>query len=378
MKNIAIVGGGITGLTTALALRQLGFEANVYEKAETLNEVGAGIWLQPNALQVLDWLGLGKQIRQAGTILDSVQICNAQLRPHKAMPKNKYEIVAIHRAKLQDILVQALPSKQLHFGYGFRKYHSAPDQSIHIEFDNNKTILATSLLGADGIHSRVRKQLTNISNATRYSGQTCWRGIAKFDIPTPFTGIGRECWGKGIRFGFSQISTDTVYWFAVAKAVQGEKDNKKTIRQELLKKYQSFHPIINDIISNTPTMKILRHDLSDIKRLDSWHQNQICLLGDAAHATTPNMGQGAGQGIEDAYYFSHIWAKNPSNDLAFPNFEAARRKKVDYVVNNSWLFGKIAHHPIGRRAMPLIMKLTPETVLKKQMEDLYTLKPLTI
>lgn len=373
MKNIAIIGGGITGLTTALALNKMGYTAQVYEKAPILNEVGAGIWLQPNALKVLDWLGLGKQIRKTGTVLNSVEVCNKNLQPHKAMPDSSYEIVAIHRARLQEILAAALPDNQLHLGYGFINYTSLDKNTLQIQFDNQKLIEVDVLLAADGIHSPVRKQLYPQSTL-RYSGQTCWRGIAKFDIPTSYQGIGRECWGEGVRFGFSQIAADAVYWFAVAKAHEGEKDNKKELREKLLQLYQNFHPIVNNIIQSTPTMQILRHDMHDLKRLECWHQSNICLLGDAAHATTPNMGQGAGQGIEDAYYFSQIWAANQTTSTAFDSFEAARRKKVDYVVNNSWLFGKVAHHPIGRHLAPLMMKLTPTSVLQKQMEALYTLE----
>jgi 2-polyprenyl-6-methoxyphenol hydroxylase-like FAD-dependent oxidoreductase len=375
--KITIIGGGIAGLSTALALNKLGFQCEVYERAKELNEVGAGIWMQPNALKVLDWLGLGDSVRERGSLLDQVDITNAQLVPFKKTAKEVVQdekgnkIVAIHRAILQKLLFEALPKGAVHLGGEFDSYEYRENQ-VMVSV-GNKEILTDLLIGADGINSKVRDK-TFPNTSKRFSGQTCWRGISDISLPKEYQNSGIESWGKKIRFGLSQISENQVYWFAVANAPQNGIDNTDTIKSELEQLYNGFHPLVLEIIANTKPEKIIRSDISDLKRLDTWHKNKVVLVGDAAHATTPNMGQGAGQGIEDAFYFANILAKNNQIEPSLVLFESSRREKVDYVVNNSWRFGKMAHSSLGQMIMKAMMKLTPEKVMKQQMNKLYSIQ----
>lgn len=375
--NITIIGGGIAGLSTALALNKLGFDCHLYERAKQLNEVGAGIWMQPNALKVLDWLGLGIIVRQNGVHLDQIDITNSQLVPFKktaqevVLDEKGNKIVAIHRAVLQKILFEALPKGIVKLGYEFNSLDYNENQ-VKISV-GDKEIVTDLLIGADGINSKVRGNIfSNIPK--RFSGQTCWRGISDIILPKEFQNTGIESWGKKIRFGFSQITENRVYWFAVINAEQNETDNTETIKSELQQLYKSFHPLVLKIIDQTKAEKIIRSDISDLRRLDKWHKDKVVLVGDAAHATTPNMGQGAGQGIEDAYYLANILAKKNQIDQSLDLFESIRREKVDYVVNNSWRFGQMAHSHFGQLIMKAIIKLTPEKVMKQQMNKLYSIQ----
>jgi 2-polyprenyl-6-methoxyphenol hydroxylase-like FAD-dependent oxidoreductase len=375
--KIVIIGGGITGLTTALTLQKLGFSCQVYEKAPELKAVGAGIWMQPNAMKVLDWIGLGDQVRAAGQPLSRVDLTDRHLLPLKKLDRTHVQddsynqIISIHRSRLQKVLYDALPLGSVHLGQAYYR-HQIEKASVRIHFEEGQTT-ADLLLGADGIHSKVRQQLFPKS-ATRYSGQTCWRGIAPVSLPNERIHHGQEAWGRKVRFGFAPISEQEVYWFAVANAPQGEKDEPGSKKEKLKAMYQDFHPLIGQIIDQTPPEKILRNDISDLKRLPTWYQNRICLLGDAAHATTPNMGQGGGQGVEDAYYISNILAQEKDYRQAFAQFEKERRKKVDYIVNTSWQFGKMAHNPLGQRLFKVMMKWTPERILARQMQKMYAVK----
>lgn len=375
--NITIIGGGIAGLSTALALNKLGFHCELYERARQLNEVGAGIWMQPNALKVLDWLGLGIIVRQNGMLLDQVYITNSQLVPFKktalevVQDEKGNKIVAIHRAVLQKIMYEALPKDTVKLGYEFNSLDYNENQ-IKISV-GDKEIVTDLLIGADGINSKVRGCIF-VNTPKRFSGQTCWRGISEIRIPKEFQNTGIESWGKKIRFGFSQITENQVYWFAVINTKQNETDNTETIKSELQQFFKSFHPLVLEIIDQTKSEKIIRSDISDLKRLDRWHKDKVVLVGDAAHATTPNMGQGAGQGIEDAYYLANILAKKILIDQTLDLFESTRREKVDYVVNNSWRFGQMAHSGFGQLIMKAIIKLTPDKVMKQQMNKLYSLQ----
>ncbi|WP_373520482.1 FAD-dependent monooxygenase [Aquiflexum sp.] len=375
--NITRIGGGIAGLSTALALNKLGFQCELYERAKQLNEVGAGIWMQPNALKVLDWLGLGIIVRQNGMLLDQVGITNSQLVPFKKTTQEVMQdekgnkIVAIHRAILQKILFEALSKDTVKLGYEFNSLDYNENQ-VKISV-GDKEIVTDLLIGADGINSKVRGCIFS-NTPKRFSGQTCWRGISDIILPKEFQNAGIESWGKKIRFGFSQITENRVYWFAVINAKQNETDNTETIKSELQQFFKSFHPLVLKIIDQTKAEKIIRSDISDLKRLDKWHKHKVVLVGDAAHATTPNMGQGAGQGIEDAYYLANILAKKNHIDQTLDLFESTRREKVDYVVNNSWRFGQMAHSSFGQLIMKTIMKLTPDKVMKQQMNKLYSIQ----
>ena len=373
--EIAIIGGGIAGLSTALALQKEGVSSVVYERANQLNEVGAGIWLQPNALKVLNRLGLKDKILESGIQLEGVDITNNQLEPIKkrdtAVEDDEgNKIISIHRASLQHILFEALAENSVKLGYELKTFQQN-EGKIDLEFDH-EALKVDCVLAADGIHSPIRKQLFPQSSL-RHSGQRCWRGIASIDLPKEFHNVGREAWGKGVRFGFSQVSENSVYWFAVAEAKRYQNVDQIKLGDHLKVMFKSFHPVVGQIIAKTNERKIISGDLMDLRRLDKWYDRNICLLGDAAHATTPNMGQGAGQGIEDAYVLAKLYSKNQSTELLFENFEKLRREKVDYVVTNSWRFGKMAHSNMGRMLMKTVMKMTPESVIKKQLEKLYRL-----
>ncbi|MCC5918498.1 MAG: FAD-dependent monooxygenase [Cryomorphaceae bacterium] len=371
-KKIAIIGGGITGLTTALSLQRAGFNPIVYERAKQLNEIGAGIWLQPNAMQVLEGLGLKEEIILAGNILYNMEISSPNLTPLRTSKKghlraeNQNKTIAIHRGVLQKILHRAWAQVgDIEFGVEYTSY-TEKSETTKITF-KNRTAEADLVLGADGIHSKVRHSLFPEAKL-RDAEQICWRGVSNYTLPKEFHHIGNEAWGKGIRFGFSRINPKQVYWFAVAR--------KNMITDaigisQILEMFTDFHPLVIEIVKHTENIHAA--PLHDLYRLPTWHKGNICLLGDAAHATTPNMGQGACQGIEDAYYMERFLSENPCKN-AFIKFEQSRRKKVDYVVNNSWKFGQMVHHPFQQKILKLILKTTPQRILEKQLSQLYALE----
>ena len=373
--HVIIAGGGITGLTTALALEKMGISYHVYEKAPQLAEVGAGIWLAPNARKVLDWLGIGEEIRSAGMLINEVAIANEKmqtLRPSldDTLRSGDIQLIAIHRARLQEILYQQVPSNRKTLGASLKNLHQDADK-VRVHF-SDRIVEGTHLLGADGIHSVVRAHLFPQAQL-RYSGQTCWRGLSPIPLPEPWTQAAREAWGHHRRFGFTPIAPNLVYWFAVMNAPAGGQDQPENVKSTLLSEFSAFSEPMHMLLEATPGANIIRHDLFDLNRLDHWHQHRTCLLGDAAHATTPNMGQGGAQGMEDAYYISQALASDSNPEQAFTAFENRRRTKVDYIVNNSWRMGKMAHHSLGQAILKTILKWTPSPVLTRQMQSVYAL-----
>lgn len=372
MKNISILGAGITGLSTSIALTKKGIAHEIYERTPNIAPVGAGILMPPNAMKIFDYLGISEEVKDAGVILEQLIMTDNKLNPIRKsvaslIQLNEYDLVSIHRAALHQVLLKHIDSSILHLNKGVTKC-TIQKEHVEVSFDN-ETIETKIALGADGIHSAVQKSIFNIS--TRYAGYTCWRGIANVCLPAAYKNTATEALGNRKRFGFSPVSKNTVYWFAVLSAKENQLFPKDNLKEKLKTFFSEFTPLHIELIENTPQEQIVQHDISDLNRLETWHKGNICLLGDAAHATTPNMGQGGAQGVEDAFYIAHFLEKYKNPSEAFSAFEKYRRKKVDYIVNGSYQMGNMLHHPIGQKLVRAALKITPTSILEKQMKNLY-------
>jgi len=372
-----IIGAGISGLTTALAFERKGIEYQLFEKAPKIQEVGAGIWLAPNALQVLEHLEVLNEVKSKGNSIDRITLGKADLSPlsdtYQDVIKDKfgYSTIAIHRAELQKVLFKKIPQEKIFLGKGFQSFEKPSNGKIKLKFDDNSESETDFLIGADGINSKIRKQLFPTS-IIRHSEQTCWRGVASTKLDKEFGNRGIELWGNQIRFGISKIAEDKVYWFAVALNKQNQKEH--TLHKErLLEMFVNFHPLVHSLIKATPTINILKNDINDLKPLDKWSKGNICLIGDAGHATTPNMGQGGAQAIEDAYYLSNLIQKKPNQNI-FDLFQKQRQPKVNTIVKQSWTTGKMAHWKYGTSFRNFLLKNMPKKLLERKMMEMYQIE----
>lgn len=375
MKTI-IIGGGIAGLTTAIALERLGFDTHVYEAQPELSVAGAGIWMATNAMQVFERLGLAEEIKRRGMPLDKIEIADYKLKPIQTtsqllfVEQYGYSVTSILRGRLRDTLVKHY-GKPVYTGKCLDRVLDN-EKSVKAFFTDGSHVVGEILIGADGIHSAVRKQLVPNSQI-RYSGQTCWRGIADISLEAPYERACVETWGKKYRFGLSVISDKEVYWFAVAKAPRGGKDDPSLIKEKLQDMYADFSEPIPSILSATPSARIIRNDITDLQPIGDWFKGRVCLIGDAAHATTPNMGQGGGQAVEDAWFLSRILKAEKDYRIAFPQFQKKRQKKVAKVVKTSWQIGKVAHLSFGQGLRNFLLRNTPKSLAEKRMLDLYSI-----
>lgn len=379
MNILSIIGGGIGGLVTALCLEKLKIDYKLYERADVLKEVGAGIWLSPNALQVIEWISpkLLEEIQHAGNSFSRILVADHKLKPisdsDQQFVKEKfgYTTMAIHRGKLQKILYAYVNKENIVLGKTFKGYTQNDDKSYTVEFSDNSSIQTHSIIGADGINSRVRKQLFPDSKI-RYSGQTCWRGVADLEITAELASTGFTLWGKKLQFGVSKLEQGKTYWFAVKLSEPNQRDDQESLKAQLMEMFAEFHPVVNELIKNTSTNKIIRGDLSDLELLNSWYTSNICLIGDAAHSMTPDLGQGGAQAIEDAYYLSNFIKNSNAITIAFDKFYTYRKEKVEKLVKQSRATSKIA---ITNRPLEIIrnfvLKYTPKKIIENQMIDLY-------
>lgn len=369
-KSVHIIGAGIGGLTTALSLKQLGFNVQVFESAPEIKPVGAGIVMANNAMQVYDQLGIRTKIEEAGYQISFMRITDAQFNELSTIDLSAFEQqygvynTAIHRADLQGILADELGFDQIQLGKRLVQIERREGYQLH--FEDKANAQTRVLIAADGINSLVRTQLFPPS-FIRDSKQICWRGICDLKLPDRYQHTAVEAWGAGRRFGFVRLNTKQIYWYAVA--------NEGFESQGLLELFKSFHPYVLDLISATRPESVFFSRLFDLKPIYRWYQEGICLIGDAAHATTPNLGQGACQAVEDAYVLGKLFAKKIPLEEVFQRYQSIRIKKAHQVVKTSWAIGKVSHwgNPVGVGIRNFVMKNLPASVRHKQLQPLFKL-----
>ncbi|VAW27703.1 Salicylate hydroxylase [hydrothermal vent metagenome] len=375
--KISIIGAGIGGLTTAIALKQKGFEIEIFEASKEFKKAGSGINLAINAMQVYKRLGIYEEIASLGSYTNSLLITDEKLNIItkvnlvNAELEFKAKTFAIHRTTLHSILLNRLNGVKIHSNKKIKSLGQTND-GVNFTFEDGTSYATNILIGADGIHSVVRKSIIN-NTELRIAKQVCWRGIVKIDIPKKYQTELNELWGKGKRFGFVHINENEVYWYALASyKTDYKKEFYNTNLEEL---FSNFNPLIKRIISKTEKSNIILNKMMDLKPISSWHYKNVCLIGDASHATTPNLGQGACQAIESAYVIAECLSTEKNTQLAFQKLEKIRKRNARKIVKTSWTVGKMAHleNRFGIFLRNNIMRFIPKKLTEKQSTSIYKL-----
>ncbi|MBC6607310.1 FAD-dependent monooxygenase [Hymenobacter sp. BT188] len=377
MKFI-IVGAGIGGLATALALRQQNHDVQVVEAAAELREIGAGVVLGANAMQALDRLGVHDAVRAAGFPITRISLLDRHgciLNDIDTTPftyRIGYENLAIHRADLQRILLANLPPGVVQLGKSLERFEEKGNH-VTAYFTDGSHLEGQALIGADGIRSRVRRQLLPMSQP-RYAGYTCWRGVIEAQELNLLAGRSTETWGGSGRFGVVPLGNGQVYWFACINSAQAQNPHYRAFRlPDLQRHFADYHSPIPELLTLTTDEQVIWGDIIDLKPLNRFNYGRLLLLGDAAHATTPNMGQGAGQAVEDAAVLATCIARAKGIESAFQAFDTQRRPRTTRIVNQSWQLGKVAQmeQPWLVRLRNAVMRRMPASVNNRQMAFLY-------
>lgn len=376
-KQFAIVGGGIGGLTLAIALQRKGINVKVYEKAAHIQPLGAGLVLAANAVKALYEIGIGDDVLQAGKVLKTLRIkkTTGEILSETDSEKlsQKFGIVnnfTIHRADLHRVLIDKLLPDTLVLNKDCVDV-SQPRQKVTLTFHDGSTEQADYVIASDGIHSPIRKKLIPHSYP-RYAGYTCWRAVIN-NIPANVDQTETsETWGQGSRFGIVPLTENRLYWFACVNALEKDAHMASMKIEGLRQIFKDFHFPVTEILNNTKNENLIWSDIADLKPLTQFAFGNIVLMGDAAHATTPNMGQGACMAIEDAAILSNCITKYPKVEEAFIHFQQRRIKRTTAIVNASRAIGKVAQleNPVLIRMRNLAMKLTPSAIAEKQIKNL--------
>ena len=378
--DFTIIGAGIGGLTTARALLNAGHQVQVFERAAALQEVGAGVVLGANAMHVLHHLGLHDAVRAAGQPVTSLallgrrgQLLNAA--DTQAFTKQLgFDNLAIHRASLQRVLLEALPSGTVQLGRAFTHFTETAE-AVTAHFADGRPAQAAGLIAADGLRSRVRLQLLPDSQP-RYAGYTCWRAVLPAGSLQLPAGKSAEIWGgRAGRFGYVPLANGQVYWFACLNSPEPNNPRFRAFTvADLQRQFASLPAPVPALLAATTDAQLLWNDILDLQPLRRFAFGRVLLLGDAAHATTPNMGQGAGQAIEDALALASCLTHHPTDlSAAFQAFEARRRPRTTRIVEQSWLMGRLGQleSPVLTSLRDAVLRHTPAAVSTRQMAFLY-------
>ena len=344
--RVLIIGGGIGGLCAAIALGQRGIEPRVFEQADSLREVGAGLTVWTNAVKVLIGLGVAEAVIARASINERFQLRTwrgdvlNETRPGDLGRRFGAPSIIVHRAELLRELALALAPDVVCLGARCIGFEQHPD-GVTARFANGSEHRGDVLIGADGLHSFVRAQLKGDSR-TRYAGYTCWRALAEFESEALSPGLGFEAWGRGTRFAMHHCGPGRIFWYATRNAPEGAGDGPRGRKQDVLDTFSGWHEPIPSVISATDDAGILRNDIVDRKPIRNWGRDRVTLLGDAAHPMTPNFGQGACQAIEDAEALAGCLRGATDFSAALRFYEAGRRDRTAFVTNASRQVGAIS------------------------------------
>ena len=355
-STAAVIGGGIAGLSAGIALRKAGFGVTLFEQAEEIRPMGAALSIWGNAMAGLDWLGCGNAVRAKAAGVERLALQDVQGRdlfgPVDLSDSDSWLPL---RTDLQAILLERLGAGNVRLGVavgraqeeGGRVALAARDGTLLGDFD--------LLIVADGIHSDIATSL--LGNPPEYRG---YGGVLNLvDAAPQAAGHGEEIWGEGDRFGLFDAG-GSGYWFYMATGT--EAGIAVLDHSELLRRSQSFPERIREAVAASDPAALITIPIHSRPMPKSFGRGRVICIGDAAHAMEPNQGQGACQGIEDAWALGILAGRLPP-DRILSEFDRLRLKRVARIHRDSATMGAIAHGRSSlRRGVSAIFRAVPKRV----------------
>ncbi|MEU8436140.1 FAD-dependent monooxygenase [Streptomyces sp. NPDC029216] len=373
-RHAVVAGAGIGGLTAALALTRQGWKVTVCERADGPTAVGAGIVLAPNALRAFDAIGFDPAPgagRAAAVAMGLRRPGGAWLnRADPAALAARYgrAPLALHRAELTAALAAELPEGVLRYGAAVTAVDEAGGLALVRTAAGDLT--ADAVVAADGIHSPLRRRHFPDHPGLHYSGETAWRTV----LPAGAAPEGieaAETWGRGRRFGTVPLAGGGLYVYATAVVPEGYRPTD--VRTELLRRFGTWHHPVPALLDRIDPGQVLQHDLYDLAApLPRLHHGRTAWIGDAAHAMTPNLGQGGCQAVEDAVVLAHLLTR-PDVPAALAAYTRARLARTDAIRVRARRAGRVAAlgHPLAVAARDLAFRAVPARASLRALDDLF-------
>jgi 2-polyprenyl-6-methoxyphenol hydroxylase-like FAD-dependent oxidoreductase len=370
-RQILVIGAGIAGLATAVALQRRGHDVTVIEE-RTDTSSGAGISIWPNALAALDEIGLGDAVRDAGGRVTAGALRwrdGSWLRhpAHERLVKALGEpLVVLRRSALTKVLAGAVAEGTVRHGVSARELIATAD-GVRVRLSDSSTRDADAVIGADGTRSVVARHL-NGALTDRYAGYTAWRGVADYSLDPDVAG---EVMGPCVEFGHVPLGPDCTYWFATERAPEGRVTPQGELAY-LIERFASWADPIPALLAATDPQDVLHNDLYDRDQARQLSRGPVLVVGDAAHPMRPHLGQGGCQGIEDAAILARFVDSDSDIATAFARFAAFRRPRVRAIVRESAMVGRIVNlRPAFLSALATRASvLAPEALLTRHLAQL--------
>jgi 2-polyprenyl-6-methoxyphenol hydroxylase-like FAD-dependent oxidoreductase len=337
---------------------------HAFERRPSLEEAqfGTGITLWSNAVKALRKLGLGEQIETAGPHMERFDQRSWQGTLLSSWPIGEMSrgfgapTVNLTRERLHRILVEAIEPGVVTYGATCTGFVQDVD-GVTVSFEKHDVARGDVLVGADGINSTVRSTMFG-SEPPRYAGYTAWRGLVPFEHEAAPAQVFQQIWGPGSRFAFYHVDGERLYWIAVANAPKRQPDAPAGMKADLLERFRGWMAPVEAVIAATDERAIQRMDIEDRDPADRWGEGRVTLLGDAIHAMTFNVGQGACQAIEDAVALAESLRGDSDPVSALRAYEEQRKKRTAGMMKLARRIGRMAQwkSPLAVRVRDQIWK----------------------
>jgi 2-polyprenyl-6-methoxyphenol hydroxylase-like FAD-dependent oxidoreductase len=368
MKEIAIIGGGIAGLTLSLCLKNENIKCHIFEKKDEFKEVGAAISVFPNALRVYQKIGiLNEVLKLSGEFKEVFLKTKEGVVLSTSKPQYELPTICMHRVDLHDLLLEKTEAA-LYTNHALVNCEEEENGKVKVYFKNGVFKTFDAVIGADGLHSKVREIIKNDGKPI-FRGYNIWRGVCESTVDI---GYGSETYGEGKRVGIVPIKDGKFGWWATFNEDFLKDDEPEGAKAKLRRLFGDWHFPIPELIENTD--HILKNSLCDREPSKGWSKGKTVLLGDAAHPTTPNLGQGACMAIEGAYILSECINKYDLSEKAFKKYESLHFKRAKEITETSLLMGKMGQ--IENAALikmrNFLFKSMPDSVSMKMIDKYFS------
>lgn len=376
-NKVLVVGGGIGGLVLARAAAQRGFAVDLIERAPTLRAVGAGISLGANAMRALASLGVGEAVAARGHALGVAAISDADGRALArtdltALAAKFGAAYAFHRGALHEGLAAGLRGVEVRCEVSLTEL--VQDGEVIAATTDGQRRRYHAVIGADGLRSTVRGLVFG-AQVPRYAGYTCWRWTGH--VPGGLREA-VEMWGRGLRVGLVPLGDEQVYAFFVANAPAGTPADPLQAGVRVVRgKFSRFGGDVPRVLAAIgDDEKLLHHDIEEVVQRP-WCRGAVGLLGDAAHAMTPNFGQGAAMAIEDAVVLARELAAHDDAAAALRAYEQRRRPRVDALQSGARRFGAVAQWEsrVATWVRDSVVRMLPASSGERQLAEIVAYVP---
>ncbi|EPG41810.1 FAD-dependent urate hydroxylase HpxO [Acinetobacter baumannii] len=308
--NVVIIGAGMGGLTTGIALKKFGHQVRIFEQTEKILPVGAAISLWSNGVKCLNYLGLTDKIAKLGGQMDDLAYVDGltgdvmtqfSLRPLiEEVGQRPYPVA---RADLQNMLMDEFGRDQIYLG---KKMVSLEDKADYVEvhFADGSSTQADLLIGADGTHSLTRTYVLGQQVQRRYAGYVNWNGLVEISEDLAPAQQWTTYVGEGKRASLMPVADGKFYFFLDVPLPAGLENNRHEYKKLLKQYFVDWCQPVQQLIERLDPQKTNRVEIHDIEPFTQFYKGRVVILGDAAHSTTPDIGQGGCQAMEDAIYLA--------------------------------------------------------------------------